>query len=226
MNETTKTILMIAGTLAAVIAIAAVIFVLIIKVQTAARRRKIESYGRESEQRIDALLRKNFSDSAVMSGVFLPYLRSKEGKHAEIDHIVINRSGVWVIEVKSHNGYIRNPDERTWWQTYNDKKISFYNAIWQNNTHTKIVSEILKSEGQYNVPVHSVVCFTSRRATFSHKYPNLVTGDGLVPYLRRNGKKNAITTSQVGRVRQIIKNHAAKDRGTARRHRTAVRNYK
>jgi len=226
MNETTQTILMIVVTLAIVIAVAAAVFALIIRIQTAARRRKIESYGRESEQRIDALLRKSFSDAAVMSGVFLPYLRSKDGKHAEIDHIVINRSGVWVIEVKSHNGYIRNPDERTWWQTYNDKKISFYNAIWQNNTHTKIVSELLKSEGQYNVPVHSVVCFTSRRATFSHKYPNLVRGDELVPYLRRNGRKNVITTSQVSRVRQMIKSHAAKDKGTARRHRTAVRNYK
>ncbi|MBE6612750.1 MAG: NERD domain-containing protein [Ruminococcaceae bacterium] len=226
MNEPLQSMLLIAGTLLAVIAVAAVVFVLIVKIQTASRRRRIEGYGRESEQRIDALLRKNFTDNAVMSGVYLPYLRSKDGKHAEIDHLVINRSGVYVIEVKSHNGFIRCPDEKMWWQTYNDKKISFYNPIRQNHTHTKIVSEILRSEGQYNVPVYSVVVFTSRRVTFSEKHDNVIGGDQLVPYIRRTGRKNALSTSQVGRVRRIIKDHAAKDRSTARRHRANVRGHK
>ncbi len=226
MNEPTKTILIILATLALVVIVAAALFYVLIKVQTAARRHRIEGYGRESEQRIDALLKKSFTEAAVMTGVYLPYLRSGNGKHAEIDHLIINRQGIFVIEVKSHNGYIRCPDEKMWWQTYNDKKISFYNPMRQNQTHTKIVSEILKSEGQYNVPVHSVVVFTSRRATFSHRYNNLVNSDTLVSYIRKTGKKNAITASQVNRVRSIIKDHAAKDRKTARRHRNAVRKHR
>ena len=225
MNEPLQSMLLIAGTLLAVIAVAAVVFVLIVKIQTASRRRRIEGYGRESEQRIDALLRKNFTDNAVMSGVYLPYLRSKDGKHAEIDHLVINRSGVYVIEVKSHNGFIRCPDEKMWWQTYNDKKISFYNPLRQNHTHVRIVSEILKSEGQYNVPVYSVVVFTSRRVTFSHKYDNLVGGDAIIPYIKKTGKRNTLSTSQTGKVRAIIKNHAAKNKQVARKHRSNMRGF-
>ena len=160
------TIITILASVLAVIVAASVIFTVVIKIQTAARRRKVEGYGRESEARIDALLKKAFGDDAVFSGVFLPYLRSETGKHAEIDHIVVTRSGVCVVEVKSHNGMIRCPDEKYWWQTYNDKKISFYNPIRQNKTHQKIVGELLRSEGQYNVPVYSVVVLTSRRETF------------------------------------------------------------
>lgn len=225
MNETTKTILILAVTLAAVICVAAAAFYVIVKIQTSARRRKIEGFGKESELRMDEKLRGAFGDAAVFTGIFLPYLNSREGKHAEIDHIVVTRAGVFVIEVKSHNGFIRCPDEKMWWQTYNDKKISFYNPLRQNHTHVRIVSEILKSEGQYNVPVYSVVVFTSRRVTFSHKYDNLVGGDAIIPYIKKTGKRNTLSTSQTGKVRAIIKNHAAKNKQVAKRHRSNMRGF-
>ena len=226
MNETQQAIAVLAISLAIVILIAVIVFVLLIKIQTARRRRKIESYGRESELRIDALLKKAFGDDAVFSGVYLPYLKSQEQKHAEIDHLVVTRSGICVIEVKSHNGSIRCPDDRYWWQTYNDKKISFYNPIRQNKMHTKIVGEILRNEGQYNVPIYSVVVFTSRRVTFSHKYDNVIRTDKLVDYIKKNGKKNTLSTSQTRRVRDIIKHSAVKNRAVARHHKNAIRKFK
>ncbi len=223
---TVKTIVTIAASLLAVIIVATVVFLLIVKFQTAARRRKIEGYGRESEARIDALLKKAFGDDAVFSGVYLPYLNSTSGKHAEIDHLVVTRSGICVIEVKSHNGQIRCPDDKYWWQTYNDKKISFYNPLRQNKTHTKIVGELLRSEGQYNVPIYSVVVFTSRRVTFSHKYNNVIRTGELVEYIKKNGKKNAISTSQTKRVRDIIKHSSSKSKRIARNHKSSMRKYR
>lgn len=227
MNEPIQTVIIIAAALLGVVTVAAVVFVLLIKFQTAAKRRKIESYGRESEARIDAMLKKAFGDDAVFSGVYLPYLNSQSGKHAEIDHLVVTRSGVCVIEVKSHNGNIRCPaDEKFWWQTYNDKKISFYNPLWQNKTHSKIVGELLRSEGHYNVPIYSVVVFTSRRVTFSHTNKYVIKSDELVDFIKKNGKKNALSTSQTRRVRDIIKHRRSKERSVARRHRSAMRKYK
>ncbi len=226
MNENLQTLIIIAVTLISIIAVAAIVFVLLIKIKTAAKRRKIESYGKESEARIDALLKKAFGDDAVFSGIYLPYTRSDQKKYAEIDHLVVTRGGVCVVEVKSHNGYIRCPDEREWWQTYNDKKISFYNPIRQNKMHTKIVGEILRNEGQYNVPIYSVVVFTSRRVTFSHKYDNVIRTDKLVDYIKKNGKKNTLSTSQTRRVRDIIKHAAVKNRTVARHHKNAIRKFK
>ncbi len=226
MNENLQTLIVLVGALAAVIAVSVIVLIVVIKIKTAARRRKIESYGRESEARMDALLKKAFGDEAVFSGIYLPYLKSNEKKYAEIDHLVVTRAGICVIEVKSHNGYIRCPDEHSWWQTYNDKKISFYNPLRQNKTHQKIVGEILRAEGHYNVPIYSVVVFTSRKVTFSHTYPNVIRSDALVEYVRKNGKKNALSTSQTRRVRDIIKHKSTTDRSVMRRHKKAIRTHK
>lgn len=225
----TGDLIVIAASLGAVILAAVIIFFIVVKIQTAARRKKIEGYGRESEIRIDSLLKKAFGDDAVFSGIYLPYLNSENKKHAEIDHLVITRSGICVVEVKSHNGYIRCPDERYWWQTYNEKKISFYNPLRQNKTHSKIVTEILKTEGQYKVPVYSVVVFTSHRVTFSHTYPNVIKESELVSYIKKNGRKNALTTTQTRRIRGLISHTAqktAKDKSVARRHKRSVRKYR
>ena len=227
MNESVQTLIIVGAALLSVIAVSALVFVLLIKFQSAAKRRKIESYGRESEARIDAMLKKAFGDEAVFSGVYLPYLNSRSEKHAEIDHLVITRSGICVIEVKSHNGSIRCPaDEKLWWQTYNDKKISFYNPLWQNRTHTKIVGELLRSEGHYNVPIYSAVVFTSRRVTFSHKSKYVIKTDELVDFIKKGGKKNTLSASQTRKVRDIIKHRSAKEKSVARRHRSAMRRYK
>ncbi len=227
MNESVQTLIIVGAALLGVIAVSALVFVLLIKFQSAAKRRKIESYGRESEARIDAMLKKAFGDEAVFSGVYLPYLNSRTEKHAEIDHLVITRSGICVIEVKSHNGSIRCPaDEKFWWQTYNDKKISFYNPLWQNRTHTKIVGELLRSEGHYNVPIYSAVVFTSKRVTFSHKSKYVIKSDELVDFIKKGGKKNTLSTSQTRKVRDIIKHRSAKEKSVARRHRSAMRRYK
>ncbi|MBQ8508830.1 MAG: NERD domain-containing protein [Clostridia bacterium] len=225
MNDNIKTLLICLATLVGTLAVVIAAFAIVVRYKTTARRRKIEQYGRESEARIDALLKKNFGDAAVFSGIYLPYLNTPD-KHAEIDHLVITRSGVYVIEVKSHNGYIQSPDERNWWQTYNDKKIQFYNPIRQNNTHVKIVQEILKAEGQYNVPMYNIVVFTSHRVTFSKKHDNVIPTEGLVGYIRRVGKKNALSTSQVGRVRRAIAGKIVSGKDVARKHKRAIRNYK
>ncbi len=226
MNDTQKLIIILAASLAAVILISVIVFVLIIKIQTAAKRRKIEGYGQKSEQRIDSLLKEAFGEEAVFSGIYIQYLKSEAKKYAEIDHLVVTRSGICVIEVKSHNGSIRCPDEKYWWQTYNDKKISFYNPLWQNKMHTRIVGELLRSEGQYNVPIYSVVVFTSRRVTFSKNYDNVIRTEKLVDYVKKNGKKNALSTSQTRRVRDIIKHSSTKDKSVARRHKSAIRGFK
>lgn len=229
MDEALKTAVVVAVSLGAVLIASVVVLFFVIKIQTAARRRKIEGYGKESEERIDSLLKNAFGDDAVFSGIYLPYQRSENKKHAEIDHLVITKNGIYVIEVKSHNGYIRCPDEKYWWQTYNEKKISFYNPIRQNKTHSKIVSEILKTEGQYNVHICSVIVFTSRRVTFSQNYPNVIRENELVSYIKKNGRKNSLSASQIRRIRELIKRTAQKsqrDKSVARRHKRSFRSFK
>ena len=226
MNESIKLLLICLAALAVSLAVVIFVFVAIIHIRTTAARRKIEDYGRPSEKKIDSLLKKAFGENAVLTGIYLPYIKLNYDKQAEIDHIVVLRSGVYVIEVKSHNGRIYNPNEHDWLQTYNDKKLRFYNPLRQNNTHVRIINDILKSEGQYNVPLYNIVVFTSNKVSFTHKYDNLIKTNELIDYIRKNGKKNALSTKQTARIRSIIKLHAIRDPKIMRRHKNEMRKYK
>lgn len=212
-------------TLIGALAVVLVIFTLVVRGRLARKRKKVESFGRGSEQQVEAILKKAFGDENVLTGIYLPYINLDYDKFAEIDHILILRSGIFVIEVKSHNGFINNPNQHDWWQTYNDKKIRFYNPLRQNNTHAKIVSEILKANGQYNVPIYNVVVFTSNRVTFARKYDNLIQKHELVGYIKRVGKKNTISVAQVRRVKSIIVGNAVTGSAVERKHRSAMRRY-
>ncbi|MBQ4136905.1 MAG: NERD domain-containing protein, partial [Clostridia bacterium] len=153
-----------------IIIFAAALLFLVIKIKSAKRIKQIENYGKPSEKRLKELLEKAFSPSAVFSGVYIPYTNGERDKYAEMDAVLILRSGVYVIELKSHNGKIINGDTKYWTQIYNDKRISFYNPLYQNTTHSKVITNIFKSEGQYNVPVYNVIVFSSQKVTFTNSY--------------------------------------------------------
>jgi len=62
----------------------------------------------------------------------------------QIDHILVSKFGVFVIETKKYTGWIfANADHATWTQaTYNDK-YKFQNPIHQNYRHVKAVRALL-----------------------------------------------------------------------------------
>lgn len=212
--------------LLAVILSAAITLFITITVKSKKRVREIENYGKPSEQRLKEVLEEAFSASAVFTNVYIPYVNSGKDRYAEIDAIVVIRSGIFVIELKSHNGKIISGDTRKWTQIYNDKRISFYNPIYQNETHIKVINEILKSEGQYRVPIYNVVTFSSNRVTFTQGYRNLVKLDELVKYIKRTGKPEAVSIRQTSRVRTILHSYIRTGRTVELKHKRFVRKRK
>lgn len=212
--------------LLAVIVSAAVTLFITIMIKSKKRVREIENYGKPSEQRLKEILEEAFSPSAVFTNVYIPYVNSGKDRYAEIDAIVVIRSGIYVIELKSHNGKIISGDSRKWTQIYNDKRISFYNPIYQNETHIKVINEILKSEGQYRVPIYNVVTFSSNRVTFTQPYRNLIKLDELVKYIRRTGKPEAVSIRQTSRVRTILHSYIRTGRTVELKHKRFVRKRK
>lgn len=72
---------------------------------------------------------------------------TNDGNSCQIDHIFINKFGIWVIETKNYAGQIYgNESQRQWTQVlaYGNTKNSFYNPIKQNTTHIYRLSEYLK----------------------------------------------------------------------------------
>lgn len=87
-------------------------------------------------------------------------------KSVQIDHVLINESGIHVIETKNYAGRIYgDAKSKTWKQVlaFGKVKHDLYNPIWQNYGHIKGLNEVLKLEENY---YFNYVVFTSRAELF------------------------------------------------------------
>lgn len=75
----------------------------------------------------------------------------------QIDHIVVSKYGLFVIETKDKTGWIfGDPKQDQWTQVIYDEKYKFQNPLRQNYGHTKSLSEFL---GIDHDKIHSLVVF-------------------------------------------------------------------
>jgi hypothetical protein len=71
-------------------------------------------------------------------------LRLPDGSTTQIDHIVVSRYGIFVIELKDYRGWIfGDPHAPTWTQSFGkNRKYTFQNPIRQNYRHVKALAEL------------------------------------------------------------------------------------
>jgi restriction system protein len=76
----------------------------------------------------------------------------------QIDHLVLSRFGIFVIETKNMSGWIfGGADQQKWTQVQKRSKRRFQNPLRQNYAHVKAVQEILKVDQN---ALHNFVVFT------------------------------------------------------------------
>lgn len=110
-----------------------------------------ESIGNIGESRTARYLQKLPQDSyAVFNDLIVA---DSEGRTTQIDHIVVSRYGIFVVETKCYKGWIfGNPQNRTWTQTLwtgrgwyaSSEKYQFQNPIRQNWRHIYVLAEKLR----------------------------------------------------------------------------------
>ena len=65
-------------------------------------------------------------------------------KSSQIDHIVVSRYGVFVIETKNYSGWIYGSEKsRQWTQNIYGEKHSFFNPVLQNKGHIHTLKTVL-----------------------------------------------------------------------------------
>ena len=87
-----------------------------------------------------------------------------EGKTSQIDHVVINPRGVFVIETKNYSGEIYGSEnQREWTQVlaYGKVKNKLYNPLKQNATHVYNVKKIVG-----RLPICSLVVFVQNNTHY------------------------------------------------------------
>lgn len=120
-----------------------------------------------------------FPDYHLMNHVTL---RLKDGT-TQVDHILVSRFGVFVIETKHYKGWIfANAKHAKWTQVLFRLKFTFQNPIFQNHRHVLAVQDLLDF-----LPagaIKSVVVFTGE-AEFKTEVPQGVFSTyGFTAYLR------------------------------------------
>jgi len=138
------------------------------------RQRLTENRGEAAVRR---LLATQFTSTSyhLLNNVTLPV----DDGTTQIDHILVTRYGIFVIETKHYTGWLfANPGSRNWTQVIFGKHYKFQNPIHQNRKHVKTVEKLL----DFIPPEHiqSVVVFTGD-ATFKTPRPQSVFTLGDLP---------------------------------------------
>ena len=104
-----------------------------------------------------------------------------DGKSVQIDNILINSKGLFVIETKNYGGRIYGSDgQHEWTQVIGRTKNKFYNPVKQNATHIYHLKKVLPKQ----VPVFSVVVFVKNNTSYITSN-NVVGLSSLPQYLAR-----------------------------------------
>lgn len=119
--------------------------------------------GKLGELRIRFLIGKTKLGSKYIINNLI--LKTDNERTAQIDHVVINARGVFVIETKNYSGRIYGQENQQEWTQvlqYGKVKNKFYNPIKQNKTHVFHIANTLSSK----VPITSAVVFVRGTTQF------------------------------------------------------------
>ena len=125
--------------------------------------------------------------------VYLPS-QSRNVDTTEIDVLMITAKGIYVFESKNYSGWIFGNDRQKMWtqclprgKGKKAKKESFYNPIWQNESHIKALRNTLTNAP---VPIYSIVTFSDRCTFKDITLPNSPS----VCIIKRGDAKRTIRT--------------------------------
>jgi Nuclease-related domain len=129
-----------------------ILAVLLVLISIAKRKRKIEINQGEIE--VNEVLEK-IRGYKFFSNVMI----KREDGSSQIDHILIGKKGVFVIETKDYSGKIYGDQSSKYWtQKLNGRKNNFYNPVRQNYGHVKALEEILNRKDIFI----SLIVFTNK----------------------------------------------------------------
>ena len=116
---------------------------------------KNAKYGLKHEKEIVKILDETELPHKIINNLIL----EDKGKYTQIDHILINQNGIYVIEDKTYEGFIvGKKKDRMWYNILEDEKNYFFNPIFQNLIHCDILKDKLSFKDLQLI--HNVVVFT------------------------------------------------------------------
>lgn len=125
--------------------------------------------GAQGEHRVSSTLNRklNENDYVVIDDLTLP----TDHGTTQVDHIVVSRYGIFVIETKNMSGWIfGGKTQARWTQVMRRHKSQFQNPLRQNYHHVKVVQELL---GVGRDQVENLVAFVGSAEPKTEMPPNV-----------------------------------------------------
>jgi restriction system protein len=145
-----------------------------------------------SEKRIVALLSHGLSHKEyfIFNNLLLPL---ENGTSTQIDHVVVSRYGIFVIESKECSGWIfANATHEKWTTTYpTGKKYPISNPLRQNYGHTMTLKKLMPFAEDH---FYNVVVFGGRCIFKTTRIQNVLYESELITYI--NTKKEEKLSQQ------------------------------
>lgn len=118
------------------------------------------------------------TEYTLIKNVTLP----TEDGTTQIDHVVVSKYGIFVIETKNLKGWIYGgPRQKLWTQKIYKYSVKFQNPLHQNYKHIKTIESLLGINKGF---IHSVIVFIGD-STFKSKMPDNVTyASGCTRYIK------------------------------------------
>jgi restriction system protein len=105
------------------------------------------------------------------------------GDTTQIDHIVVSKFGIFVIETKNYSGWIfGNEKHATWTQSIYGKTYRFQNPLRQNYKHLKALEITLNVSFDKLKPV---IVFVGKSEFKTHMPDSVTSNRGVIDYILR-----------------------------------------
>ncbi len=113
----------------------------------------------------------------------------------QIDHVIVSRFGLFVIETKNIKGWIfGNPAHKSWPQQLYRRRHTFQNPLRQNYLHLMTLKSLL---GLADHQLHSIIYFIGD-CTFNPPMPDNMINRGFIRYIK-NKTTQVLTPAEVAR---------------------------
>lgn len=172
------------------------------------------------EQKAALLLRHlNKEEYVVLNDILL----QNKNLTSQIDHIVISKSGIFVIETKNYKGWIHGHQNSEFWtQTIYKHKRKLRNPIKQNWSHIYAIKNIL-SDFNY-IKYYPIVVFTGsgKIKNVTSDYP-VIYLNNLIRTIRSIDKEENLSHDQIKIISERIKERNIVDREVSKQHNKQVK---
>jgi hypothetical protein len=194
------------------------IYKLIGYIKAVKKQDRVNHFGDSAEIKVEKYIQKNLPAAKLLKDL---YLKTDNGL-TEIDALLLCDRGIFIIEIKSHNGYIVTRGKH-WTQRWGDKVVRFHNPTYQNKVHKNALIGILKKrQSLASLPVYTVTVFTSSKVSFSENVKDVIKLPILSKFIKNKPRDKRMNQDTIVSVEKLIRSYMETSVRRQRQHKKRI----